>query len=202
MAPLIEYVVDVLMASSFDRFLDDRLMDPILKYPERVAMGMRDEMTPIEAYWSDFFSSLPEGSPYPSRKRTEESWGEGAAMADELGGLIAKGTKTATCSALAEWEADGEALPQVGDLTMVLSGSGEPLCIIEVTEVRFRRFKEVDADFAREEGEGDRSLDHWREVHRHFFSRSLARIGLNFEEDVMLVCERFRLVHRPGIGNK
>ena len=138
-------------------------------------------MTPIEAYWASFFSSLPEGSPYPSRKRTEERWGEGAAMADELGGLIAEGTKTATCSALAEWEADGDVLPQVGDLTMVLSGSGEPLCIIEIAEVRFRRFNEVDADFAREEGEGDRSLDHWREVHRRFFSRSLARIGLDFD---------------------
>ena len=75
------------------------------------------------------------------------------------------------------------------------------MCIIEIAEVRFRRFKEVDADFAREEGEGDRSLDHWREVHRRFFSRSLARIGLNFAEDMMLVCERFRLVHRPGTGN-
>jgi uncharacterized protein YhfF len=165
-------------------------------------MERRDEMTPIQAYWSEFFSSQPEGSPYRSRKRTEERWGEGAAMADELGGLIAKGTKTATCSALAEWEADGDALPQVGDLTMVLNGLGEPLCVIEVTEVRLRRFQEVDADFAWEEGEGDRSLEHWREVHRYFFTRSLARIGQEFKDDMMLVCERFRLVHRPGTDNK
>ncbi len=157
-------------------------MDFILKYSERVTMERRGDVTPIEAYWTSFFSSLPESSPYPMRKRTEERWGEGAAMADELGGLIAKGTKTATCSALAEWEADGDALPQVGDLTMVLSGTGEPLCIIEIAEVRLQRFNQVDADFAWEEGEGDRSLEHWREVHRFFFSRSLARIGLGFDE--------------------
>ena len=165
-------------------------------------MGMRGDVTPIEAYWTSFFSSLPESSPYPMRKRTEEKWGEGAAMADELGGLIAKGTKTATCSALAEWEAEGDALPQVGDLTMVLSGTGEPLCIIEVTEVRIRGFNEVDADFAWEEGEGDRSLEHWREVHRFFFTRSLSRIGREFSEDMPLVCERFRVVFGPGISNK
>jgi uncharacterized protein YhfF len=176
-------------------------MDFILKYPKWINMERRD-VTPIESYWTSFFSSLPESSPYPMRKRTEEKWGEGAAMADELGGLIAQGTKTATCSALAEWEAEGEALPQVGDLTMVLSGSGEPLCIIEVAEVRIRKFNEVQADFAWEEGEGDRSLEHWREVHRFFFSRSLAKIGLGFDEDMMLVCERFHLVHGPGISNK
>ena len=107
-----------------DRFVSDLPISPILKYPERVSIEMRDDMTSIEAYWASFFSSLPEGSPYPSRKRTEERWGEGAAMADELGGLIAEGTKTATCSALAEWEADGDVLPQVGDLTMVLKRIG------------------------------------------------------------------------------
>jgi uncharacterized protein YhfF len=165
-------------------------------------MGMSGDGTPIEAYWTAFFSSLPVGSPYPMRKRTEEGWGEGPAMADELGALIAKGIKTVTCSALAEWEADGDALPQVGDLTMVLSGMGEPLCIIETIEVRLRGFNEVDADFAWEEGEGDRSLERWREVHRSFFSRSLARIGLGFDEGMMLVCERFRLVFGPDISNK
>jgi uncharacterized protein YhfF len=85
---------------------------------------------------------------------------------------------------------------------MVLSGNGEPLCIIEVVEVRLRGFNDVEADFAWEEGEGDRSLEHWREVHRSFFTRSLARIGLGFDEGMMLVCERFRLVYGPGISNK
>lgn len=39
------------------------------------------------------------------------------------------------------------------------------------------------------EGEGDRSLDYWRQAHRSHFGRQ----G-KFREDMMLMCERFRLV--------
>jgi uncharacterized protein YhfF len=55
--------------------------------------------------------------------------------------------------------------------------------------VTYRRFGEVDAAFAYEEGEGDRSLTCWREAHRRYFGR----LG-KFSEDMMLMCERFRLV--------
>jgi uncharacterized protein YhfF len=47
----------------------------------------------------------------------------------------------------------------------------------------------VDAGFARDEGEGDRSLAYWRGAHREYFGRQ----G-KFSEDMMLMCERFRLV--------
>jgi uncharacterized protein YhfF len=40
------------------------------------------------------------------------------------------------------------------------------LCIVETTEVTLRMYNEVDAEFAREEGEGDLSLEYWREAHR------------------------------------
>ena len=53
----------------------------------------------------------------------------------------------------------------------------------------YRRYNEVDAAFAYEEGEGDRSLAYWREAHRKYFGRQ----G-KFSEDMMLMCERFRLV--------
>ena len=71
----------------------------------------------------------------------------------------------------------------------MLDGRGEPRCVIETTEVTYRRFGEVDAAFAHEEGEGDRSLAYWREAHRRYFGRQ----G-KFSEDMMLMCERFRLV--------
>ena len=43
-----------------------------------------------------------------------EGWGDSPEMADELGALIAQGTKTGTCSALWEWEAEGESIPETG----------------------------------------------------------------------------------------
>ena len=71
----------------------------------------------------------------------------------------------------------------------MLDGRGDPRCVIESTEVTYRRFGDVDAAFAYEEGEGDRSLDYWRDAHRTYFGRQ----G-KFREDMILMCERFRLV--------
>jgi uncharacterized protein YhfF len=150
----------------------------------------------VENYWERFLASLPPDSPYRTKTYIAEGWGDGPAMADELGVLIAQGTKTATCSALWEWEVEGNPIPQPGLITIVLDGRGEPLCIVETVEISVRKYNEVDADFAREEGEGDLSLNYWREAHRIFFSRVLPKFGKEFSEEMPLVCERFRLIFK------
>jgi uncharacterized protein YhfF len=150
----------------------------------------------VKAYWQEFLSTLPSDSPYHSKTYIAEGWGDSPEMADELGTLIAQGIKTGTCSALWEWEAEGNTPTQVGELTVVINGRGEPLCIVETVEVSIRKYNEVDADFAHAEGEGDLSLEYWREAHRNFFSRTLQKIGKEFSEDMPLVCERFRLIYK------
>lgn len=95
-----------------------------------------------------------------------------------------------------EYEAEGETPTRPGEKSIVLDGGGNPLCIIETAEVTVRRFDEVDEEFAREEGEGDLSLEYWRGAHRRFFGRTLPNIGRSFAEDMPLVCERFRVVYR------
>ena len=150
----------------------------------------------IQDYWQAFLATLSSDSPYHSKTYISEGWGDGPEMADELGALIAAGTKIATCSSLWEWEAEGESIPEPGLITVVVDGRGRPLCIVETTEVTLRKYNEVDADFAREEGEGDLSLGYWREAHRNFFSRYLPKIGKEFNEDMPLVCERFRLIYK------
>ena len=112
------------------------------------------------------------------------AFGDGPALADELLKLVMKGVKTATCST-----EDEPNTSTPGERWIVLDGHGEPACVIESTEVSYRRFGEVDAAFAYEEGEGDRSLSHWRDAHRRYFGRQGT-----FSEDMMLMCERFRLV--------
>jgi uncharacterized protein YhfF len=150
----------------------------------------------VENYWEGFLASLPPDSPYRTKTYVAEGWGDGPAMADELGALIAQGTKTATCSALWEWEAEGNPIPQPGLITIVMDGRGEPLCIVETVEVSIRKYNKVDADFAHDEGEGDLSLNYWREAHRKFFSRVLPKFGKEFSEEMPLVCERFRVIYR------
>ena len=118
------------------------------------------------------------------------AFGDGPELADELLDLVLRGIKTATCSTQDE---PNTSLP--GERWIVLDGQGAPGCVIESTEVSYRRFSEVDAKFAFEEGEGDRSLKYWREAHREYFSKQ----G-RFSEDMMLMCERFRLVEILDAG--
>lgn len=150
-----------------------------------------------QTFWERFLATPPPGeappSPYPA-----EHFGDTEELADELGRLIVSGTKTATCSCLWEWEADGDPLPRVGDRTIVTDFSGRPLCITEVTELTVRPFREVDERFAFEEGEGDRTLAAWREGHWSYFSRVLPKIGREPSETMPLVCERFRVIHCPA----
>jgi uncharacterized protein YhfF len=150
----------------------------------------------IQAYWQRYLDTLPAEAPARQGGYVVDTFGDSPQLADELGALIVAGTKTATCSALWEWQAEGEPLPEVGLISIVLDGSGEPLCIIETTQVQVLPFDQVDARFAYEEGEGDRSLAYWREAHCRFFTRTLDAIGRKPAEDMPLVCERFQLVYR------
>ena len=165
-------------------------------YMARIRPGGEDvDDARIEAYWSRFLETLPADSPIRHEQYVAEAWGDSSRLADELGTLIVAGTKTATSSALWEYEAEGSALPEVGSKTIVLDGNNDPLCIVETTEVTVRPYEEVDARFAYEEGEGDRSLAYWRDAHWRFFSRTLPTIGRDPTMEMPLVCERFRVIY-------
>jgi uncharacterized protein YhfF len=152
-------------------------------------------MNQVEAYWQRFLASLPTDDPTRRQSYVAEPFGDSPDLADSLAALVLDGVKTATCSALWEWEAEGNPLPEVGLKTIVLGGDDLPKCIIETTEVTILPYREVDAQFAADEGEGDRSLDYWRTTHWTYFSRTLARIGKVPAPEMPLVCERFRVIY-------
>jgi uncharacterized protein YhfF len=147
-------------------------------------------------FWRAYLDTLPPGAPERGAPYLVEAFGDNPALADELIALVLAGRKTATCSALWEWEADGDPLPAVGTLTVFTDGAGVPLCVAETVEVKVLPMDRVTADFARDEGEGDLSLEYWRAAHERYFKRALPRIGRTFTPDMPLVCERFRVVHR------
>ena len=149
----------------------------------------------IEAYWQTFLDTLPVDSPWRQATYGAEAWGDSPQLAQELAELIVTGIKTATCSALWEWQAENASLPEAGTITIVLDGQQRPVGIVEIVEVKIRAYNEVDAQFAYEEGEGDRSLNYWREAHWRFFGRTLPDIGKVATQDMPLVCERFRLIY-------
>ncbi|MCK1977755.1 ASCH domain-containing protein, partial [Jeotgalicoccus huakuii] len=62
-----------------------------------------------------------------------------------------------------------------------------PAVGIEPGDLTVRRFDDVDAAFAEDEGEGP--LDDWRKGHEAYFRRNGG-----FSPDMKLLCERFRVV--------
>lgn len=147
-----------------------------------------------EEYFREYLKSPGKEDEYTPGDFIIDSFGDSPELADKLLEPVLSGLKTATCSALWEWEHEGNDIPHVGLHTVILNGKKEPRCIIETTEVTIRKYNEVDEVFAKDEGEGDLSLDYWRDAHKRFFTRTLPAIGKEFSEDMPLVCERFKVV--------
>ncbi|WP_418276359.1 ASCH domain-containing protein [Isoptericola jiangsuensis] len=123
------------------------------------------------------------------------AFGDSSLLADELIGLVLAGTKSATASALWEFEHAGEPLPRKGDLAIVLDGAGEPRALIRTDLVETVAFDEVTAEHARLEGEGDLSLESWREGHETYWRRTLEATGHEFDTSMPVVCERFTVLY-------
>lgn len=150
------------------------------------------------------------------------AWSFGATPeeSDRLLELVLAGRKTATATALHEYEdearrrADAEAdvptggqgpaegdtlvrtgvdvaLPEPGLLSIVVDGRERPRALIRTTHVEVVRFGDVDEDHARREGEG--SLEQWRATHRVHFAAGAAA-GEQVTDDTMVVLERFVVV--------
>jgi len=120
------------------------------------------------------------------------AFGDTPELADELLALVLAGTKRATASAVSEFESQGEPVPSVGDLAIVLDGRGHPRALVRTTQVGVVAFGEVDAEHARLEGEDDLSLEAWRTAHRAYFAR-VAAPGTVVEDATPVVLERFEV---------
>ncbi|MDQ0645619.1 ASCH domain-containing protein [Microbacterium murale] len=145
----------------------------------------------LSAFWTEVRAvhrDLPTSIPL--------AWAFGAtpAHADDLLALVLAGTKTGTASSLWDYEASGDAIPEVGELSVILDGAGEPRAVIETTDVRIVPFDQVTAAHAHAEGEGDRTLAHWREVHEQYWRRH-SENPRGYAIDMPVVCEQFRLIH-------
>ncbi|MEZ9551982.1 ASCH domain-containing protein [Vibrio breoganii] len=109
--------------------------------------------------------------------------------------LILRGEKRASCSMEYWYSHEGEAMPSVGHLQVVTDWQGEPICIIEITSVDTCKYCDITAEFAALEGEGDKSLEWWREAHWKFFSLECQELGITPTPEMLLVLERFKVVY-------
>jgi uncharacterized protein YhfF len=147
----------------------------------------------LQPFWSAFEARI--GEDLSSRFYEAFHFGNTEALADDLGALVLSGVKRATACLLWAHEAEGKPLMKAGDLSVVTGWDGRPLCVIETTAVDILPFEAVDADFAFAEGEGDRSLRHWREVHWAYFARECQELGRAPDPAMPVLCERFKVRH-------
>ncbi len=138
----------------------------------------------VDDYWRRFVAATGIDGPH-----TAWGFGDSPEMMTSLALLVRDGPKRATASLPSEYGPD-EPLPRAGDLSVILDGEEQPVCVIRTTQVEVRRFGEVDEDFAWTEGEGDRTLADWREGHQRFFAAQ----GTPVDDDSEIVLERFELL--------
>ncbi|MDX8047462.1 ASCH domain-containing protein [Gracilibacillus sp. S3-1-1] len=145
----------------------------------------------IEKYWNNFKQL------HTTTSDTYEAWpfGDNPELATELAQLVLEGKKTATASAYAMYQAENDQLPEVGQYNIILDGQDEPVAIVQTTVVDVIPFDQISSEHAYLEGEGDRSLQYWKDVHEAFFARELLTINQSFSEQMLVVCERFKLLY-------
>ena len=122
------------------------------------------------------------------------AYGDSPALSEALLALIRVGRKRAGTGLLWAYEAEGEAIPVVGEIEIVVDHRNEPAIVTRTTSVQVIPYAEVSTEYAAIEGEGDGSLVFWREAHWAFFSRECQRLGRKPDESMLVVCGVFEVL--------
>ena len=157
--------------------------------------GVMQPTPETDAFWRSFRDAHPDA---PAEYRILQFGGGDLPLADELAALVADGPKRATTTLLRDFETGREPVfPVSGMLWLVVDAAVRPRAVIRTTRVDTCAFDDVDAAFARDEGEGDGSLAWWRDAHLRYFGRQAAEDGFVFDGRTPVVLERFALVWTP-----
>ncbi len=141
-----------------------------------------------QTYWDEFWKG--------DEKPTSVTAGMFGDTPNELAKLVINGGKTATCSGFIFYELENAPLPTVNDYFIILNSDEQPVALIKTVDVALVPMKEVTEEFAIAEGDG--SYENWKSIHVRFFTSELQNHGLEFSEDMLLVCERFTLIDVKG----
>lgn len=150
-------------------------------------------MNNLERFWQDFLNATKrnQDTKYCDAYHFErtEYW------ANELLRLVLIGQKQATASSYQAFIAENSPLPKVGDLNIVTDFFGNPKGVVETTNVTILPFKEMTYEIVKREGEDDH-LESWQKGHMKFFKAEGKELGYEFNEDMLVVFEDFKLIYK------
>jgi uncharacterized protein YhfF len=116
--------------------------------------------------------------------------------------LIGKNQKRGTAHLTHDFEKNRIPRRKVGDYWIILDYDNAPLFLVKVTDVEVTPFNKVTAEWAAVEGEGDISLKWWQDAHREYYTRQCKLIGVEWREDLPVVCETWKVVEPAERGRK
>ncbi len=153
----------------------------------------------VKQMWEDFCKVNPS---VKDEKYTSWHFCNTQELALKLANLVKIGRKKATSALFESYKVEGEELPKVAQYTVITDINGEALCIIRGKKVEVLKYKDFPAEYAMMEGEGDLSLNYWREVHEEFFREELREYKLGeFHKDIEIVYEEFECVYGGILSN-
>lgn len=146
-----------------------------------------------ELIYQDFLKKHPE---YAENDISVESYSDDKELSKEICELILSNEKQAT-SSLLYWSQNYDVdIAKVNDLEMVIDASGKFYCIVLKTAVKIVAYKDITAEHAFLEGEGDKTLEYYKEAHSHYFYNDLINEDIEFNEDMLVVCEYFKVIYQ------
>ena len=108
--------------------------------------------------------------------------------------LAIAGKKRAVSHSLLGLQQRKEKLPKIGDFTIITDWEGNAKCVLRTVAVRLKPFFSIREAYAKIEGEGDKSLSHWKQMYWDYYSRELEAFGRRPLESMIVVCEIFEKV--------
>ena len=146
----------------------------------------------VRTFWETFCraTGVPPQTPY-------QAWyfGDSPRLAHELIELVLNGPKRATASSAWVNEQAPEMAPVPDGYSVVTEHDRVPRAVLRTVWLDRRPLSEVDARFAWDEGEGDRTLPDWLDGHTRYFEREGERIGHPFSPTMPVTLERFELLY-------
>lgn len=68
--------------------------------------------------------------------------------------------------------------------------------LLKTTKIYKTKFKDITKTHAFKEGEGDKTLTYYKNVHEEFFKKECEKLNITFDENTEIVCEEFEIVNK------
>lgn len=124
-------------------------------------------------------------------------------LRERLCGLVLAGVKTGTFTLQVLDEMWPDAVLPLGSLAQLVSSAGTSLAVLEVVSRQRLPIAEVTWDMVASEGEGDESVEEWRDGHESFWAQFVEEICAHtgdstwqITDSTIVVYETFRVVQR------